>query len=482
MVHKRKIHPSWLIAVGSLGIIIGAFLAVFLDFNFWSGNEWLIISLSLATTGLASRTSMSVALLIFAGLGLGLWRGSSVLVNLSGFEHLYNTTVTVEGQVVEDPGLSKDGDLQLRLKNISIDDSLMDGVIWVNVSGRTEIKRSDVVRVEGRITKGFGNIPAAVYRARLVSVQRQDFADVGRDVRDSFSEGIREAIQEPEASLAAGFLAGQKTALPEKLDNELRLLGLTHIVVASGYNLTILVRFARRFFAKVSRFTSLAVAGSLVFGFVQVSGLSPSMSRASLVTGLSLAAWYYGRKLHPFVLLPFAAAITIMINPSYAWGDIGWLLSFTSFIGVIVLSPLIHAYFWSDQKSRMIRQVVVETMSAQLLTLPIIAYTFGQYSPLSLLANLLILPLIPFVMLATFFAGIIGMVFSVAAPFFGLPAETLLVYMTSVVSDLATWPLASREIEFTMPLLVACYIAIFWLIIFLWRKSGHAFRDYNVVE
>ncbi len=79
--------------------------------------------------------------------------------------------------------------------------------------------------------------------------------------------------------------------------------------------------------------------------------MSPSMSRAGLVAGLSLLAWYYGRRIHPLVLLPLAMAITVMVQPSYAWGDLGWQLSFAAFAGVLIGAPLIQAYFLATRKS-----------------------------------------------------------------------------------------------------------------------------------
>jgi competence protein ComEC len=316
-----------------------------------------------------------------------------------------------------------------------------------------------------------------------VSVERQDYADVGRDARDSFATGIRTSIREPEASLGAGFLLGQKTTLPEKLNNDLRLLGLTHIVVASGYNLTILIRFARRFLEKVSRFAALSGSFALVYGFLQITGATPSMARASLIAGISLFAWYFGRKLHPLVLLSFSAAVTIVINPSYAWGDIGWLLSFASFIGVIMFAPLLHMYFWGDKKSGNIRQVFIETASAQLWTLPIIAYVFGQYSPLALIANVLVLSFIPLAMALTAIAGVAGLVFpTTIAGLLGFPAELLLRYITYVVNTLAQLPLASSEVVFSMTTVITSYGAIIVARIYMWRRTGYEFRSYNVIE
>lgn len=477
---NKKYHISWLISWASVGLLVGTFISLYT--SRFIGFEWVVIGVCLGVVGTLRKDKIGILAFLIAGLFFGLWRGGNQIISQSGFEQFYGKEVVITGRVLEDPSYDTDGDLRLRLTDVRFEQEKMGGEVWVVIRDNLKIRRSDIVTVEGLLSKGFGTIPSAIFRAEVLAVERQDFADVGLDTRDWFAGGIRTAIDEPEASLGAGFLLGEKSALPEKLEQDLRLLGLTHIVVASGYNLTILIRFARRFFARISRFTALSASGFLIFAFANITGFSPSMTRASLIAGLSLLAWYFGRKFHPLVLLPFSAAVTVAINPAYAWGDIGWLLSFMSFVGVIMLAPLIHAFFWGDRKPGNIRQVFIETMSAQLLTLPIIAVAFGQYSSLSLLANVLILPLIPLAMALVFVAGAGGLALPSLAGIIGWPAEILLRYMTTVVDKLAVLPQATSEIKFTSTSVVVSYLLIFCTMIYLWRRTNYVFRNYNIVE
>ena len=477
---NKKYHISWLISWASVGLLVGTFISLYT--SRFIGFEWVVIGVCLGVVGTLRKDKIGILAFLIAGLFFGLWRGGNQIISQSGFEQFYGKEVVITGRVLEDPSYDTDGDLRLRLTDVRFEQEKMGGEVWVVIRDNLKIRRSDIVTVEGLLSKGFGTIPSAIFRAEVLAVERKDFADVGLDTRDWFAGGIRTAIDEPEASLGAGFLLGEKSALPEKLEQDLRLLGLTHIVVASGYNLTILIRFARRFFARISRFTALSASGFLIFAFANITGFSPSMTRASLIAGLSLLAWYFGRKFHPLVLLPFSAAVTVAINPAYAWGDIGWLLSFMSFVGVIMLAPLIHAFFWGDRKPGNIRQVFIETMSAQLLTLPIIAVAFGQYSSLSLLANVLILPLIPLAMALVFVAGAGGLALPSLAGIIGWPAEMLLRYMTTVVDKLAVLPQATSEIKFTSTSVVVSYLLIFCTMIYLWRRTNYVFRNYNIVE
>jgi competence protein ComEC len=282
--------------------------------------------------------------------------------------------------------------------------------------------------------------------------------------------------------LGIGYLVGQRRSLPLDLIAALQLAGLTHIVVASGYNLTILVRLARRLFAKLSKYLSTLLSGGMILGFMAVTGVSPSMSRAGLVAGLSLLAWYYGRKFHPVVLLSIAIAVTLFINPGYAWGDLGWQLSFAAFAGVMILAPLAQRYFFGDKKLGTFQQILGETISAQIATAPIIIMTFGQIPNVGILSNLLVLPLVPLGMLLTFIAGLGGLIAPAFAIIIGLPATLLLKYSVGTIDFFASLPWATTKINLAWWGVVVCYLVIISVCVLMWRVTKYNLRDVNLVE
>ncbi|MNL17502.1 Competence protein [compost metagenome] len=344
------------------------------------------------------------------------------------------------------------------------------------------MKRGDRVSVEGRLEEGFGVFSAVVYRAEVQRVERPEPGDVARQVRDWFANAVRLAIPDPQASLGIGYLVGQRRALPEDLAAALQIAGLTHVVVASGYNLTILVRLARRLFTKVSKYMSALMASGMIVSFIAITGASPSMTRAGLVAGLSLLAWYYGRKFHPLILLVLVAAVTVLISPSFAWGDLGWQLSFAAFAGVMIVAPLAQRYFFGARKPGTIRQILGETVAAQLVTLPILVLAFGQFSNVAVVANLLVLPLVPLAMLLTFIAGITGLILPSVAGLVGAPAQWLLQYMIGVAEYLSKLPWAQTQIEINGWFVAVSYIVIILGCVYVWRKTKYDLRDSNIVE
>lgn len=470
---------SWLIAMASFGVIVGTILAQ--GWGEWFGSiSWLFVGILLFGIVFWRRRIYMLLVIFIAGGLIGLWRGSNDQYQLQPYKKIIGHEAIITGKVSEDADLGKGGELVLRLTDIKVNDHSLIGMVWVSTRTHHEVKRSDVATVKGKITEGFGNFAASMYFAEVQKVQKID--DGAREVRDEFAGHIRQAIPEPEASLGIGYLVGQRRALPPELDEALKIAGLTHIVVASGYNLTILVRLARRLFVKISRYTALLASSGLVVSFIAATGLSPSMSRAGLIAGLSLLAWYYGRKFHPLLLLPFAAAVTVLINPSYAWGDLGWQLSFAAFAGVMILAPLMQAYFFGDKKPGVLRQILGETTAAWLCTLPILVLAFGQFSNVAIVANLLVLPLVPLAMLLTFIAGIGAMIMPGIAQLVGAPAAVLLQYMTGVAQYVAALPWAQTTLEVSGIAASIFYALLLVASIYMWRKTKYNLRDSNVVE
>jgi competence protein ComEC len=477
------VHISWLITFSCVGTFLGVVLASMADVSFVATIGWLLTGVSVCLFSWIKQQRSMIIVALLGGLLIGAWRGEIEQSALTSYSPLMGDALALEGTVSEDSDTDKNGYVTLRLKNISIDDKTYSGKVWVSLNVKeSSVQRSDIVTIRGNITEGFGTFPASMYRAEVEKIKRPVPGDIALNVRNWFADAVRRAIPEPEASLGVGYLVGQRRNLPEELNTALRIAGLTHIVVASGYNLTILVRLTRRLFAKISKYISMISSVGLILSFIAVTGLSPSMSRAGLVAGLSLAAWYYGRKFHPLVLLSVAIAVTTLSNPSYAWGDVGWQLSFAAFFGVMIVAPLLQSYYFGSKKPGILRQILGETIAAWVCTLPILLYTFGYLSNVAIVANLLILPLVPLAMLLTFIAGVGALSVPVLAIMFGFPASVLLNYMIMVAQTLANLPWATSEVEVTDWHVGGMYGLLIIFVLYLKQVTKLNLRDTNIIE
>jgi len=473
---KQNVHSSWLVALASTGFVAGVVVSLIMRLPFAAGIGGICVVIIAIIIG---RVYM-LPVIACASVIIGVSYGSVHLGERSGYRYFIGQQVRVSGRIREDPSKSASGATSLQLDAVSINGMSMPGAVYLSVRSIHDVKRSDRVEAVGDASGGFGSFPISITATSLSRVVRPVSADLGRVVRDWFASKVRTVLPEPGASLGVGFLTGQKSDLPTELSDSLKVAGLTHIVVASGYNLTILVQLARKLFLKASKFLATMSSSTMIFAFMMVTGLSPSMTRAGLVSAMSLLAWYYGHSFHPIVLLPVAAALTVAFQPSYVWGDLGWQLSFAAFAGVMILAPLIQSYFFGNTEPSIIRQIFGETIAAHLVTIPVIAISFGVISNVAIVANILVVPLVPLAMLLTFLCGIGA---SISLPFIQVlatPTSWLLNYMVEVARFVSEIPWAQSKL--TIPVIGWGLYGLILVGLCLWmrRATKYNFRTKNV--
>jgi competence protein ComEC len=276
-----------------------------------------------------------------------------------------------------------------------------------------------------------------------------------------------------------GLLVGQRSTLPEHVSETLMMVGLTHIIAVSGYNLTIIVEVVRRLCGKRSKFQTAAACLALIGLFLLITGSSPPIVRASIISLLSITAWYYGRAMQPVALLLTAAAITVFANPLYIWGNVSWYLSFLAFFGVVVLAPLVIQRLFGERKPRLVTQLIIESLCAEVMTLPYVLFIFGQMSTVGLLANLFVATLVPLAMLLGLVAGLAGTLLPLLAGWLAWPATWLLGYMLGVADMLSRIPHAFLEhIGFSFVMLLVVYVVVLGLVLLLHSKNT---RKYAII-
>lgn len=149
----------------------------------------------------------------------------------------------------------------------------------------------------------------------------------------------------------------------------------------------------------------------------------------------------------------------------------------------MIVAPLMQRYFFGDKKPGTIRQIAGETIAAQIVTLPVIVVAFGQFSNVAVIANLLILPLVPLAMLLTFIAGMSAWFLPVViAESIALPATLLLRYMIEVANYFASLPWAQTTIQVNGWAAVGYCVILIALCGYMARKTGYNLRDSNLVE
>jgi ComEC/Rec2-related protein len=343
------------------------------------------------------------------------------------------------------------------------------GKIGVKGFGAPMVYKGDRVSASAKLYPTRGSKQAGLSFAEItVITPSKSFIE---STRRRFNAGMQSALPEPVASFGLGLLIGQRSTLPQQVSLQLSAVGLTHVVAVSGYNLTIIMRGVKRFLKKCSKYQSTLVSLLLIGVFLLFTGFSASIVRAALVSMLSLWAWYYGRSFRPIVLLLVAAVITAGLYPIYLWSDIGWYLSFLAFYGVMVIGPQVTQRIYKRKEPKLLMALIIETSCAQIMTMPIIMYIFGQFSVIALVANILVVPLVPIGMLLCLVAGLGGMLLTPVAGWFALPARLVLTYMLDIVAALSHLPKALIKQPLGLWQMITLYGLILFTVTILWHKN-----------
>ena len=478
----QKIHPSYFIITFCIGVVIGAILCFVTKTIILSSPLWAILSVILMLIAVIIARPPLLFFSVIAGILIVITRASPTSISQEYFQHIIGQNILISGCISKDPTESSSGKYNVTLDNLKTDRALS-GQLFVqlkslDISDSAHLERSDCLVVQGEVTEGFGVYQASILRPEIQSVDRYSQSNIFLIFRNQFAKRVKDYIPSPESGLALGYLLGQKSGVDQKIQEALRTVGLTHIIVASGAHLGVLINLARKSFGKLSRFASFLGAALLMVLFISITGLSPSMLRAGLVTIFSLTCWYFGRKIQPTRLILIVAAITLIYNPFYLI-DLAWLLSFASFIGILILSPTISKFFYGKSRQpNYIFSILISSFSAALLCIPIMIYYFGQFSIISIIANLLILPTISIVMGLTFCTGIFSFFLPPIAVILGRITTFIIGYQTSVVNFFAEQSVFLVEMETGNPAIFLLYIPLVFVFIINACYSRYKLRQF----
>lgn len=398
---------------------------------------------------------LCVLMLIF-----GIWRSYKVFSN--GYPEVAKNfiseqKITFEGIVVEEPDRRLDFS-QYILKNDSI------GRVLVKTGSYPEYFYGDYLKISGKIEEpetqlGDNNFNYKIFLAKeniflvsrypeitlLKQPESLNFYGYLLALKRNFIGIIDRILPEPKASFLSALLVGARRALPDDLIRAFNITGTTHIVAISGYNISIIGIMFFNFLSYLflPRRLIFWIIITCLLMFTLIAGAGASVVRAAIMGGLLVLAGREGRFYQVANAVVFAGAIMLFLNPYLLRYDTGFQLSFLATLGLIYLAPRFNVWFANLTNFWSFRTNLSATLSAQIMTFPIIFWEFGRISLVATLSNILILPAIPITMLFGFFAGLTGFVSLKIAEIVVLPAWLFLSYQIFIVKLLSAIPWAS---------------------------------------
>lgn len=406
---EKELHQSYFVVTMCLGIVLGVVLALIYRINFFTSIIWVVLVIILMIFLYFWPKAVFLIVALFAGMILAFFRSSYELIGEDYVRQFWGQTVVVSGVIDGDPE-TDEGSTKFKLTDLKFGENgeyLARGNLYISEYKNENLSRGDEVVLAGKMSEGFGTYAGYMYKPEIRNWFRPEPGNLILKVRNWFADRVESLVPEPQVKLGLSYLLGMKTGLPDDLSENLRIVGLVHIVVASGAHLSILVEIARKVFGRLSRFAGLLFSVLFVLFFMAMVGWTPSILRAGIMAILMLCAWYVGRKFEPWRIILLVLAITLMMNPMFII-NLGWLLSFASYIGIMILGPKLTRFFYGSKKPNFVAEILITTISATLMTLPLVLYFYGRVSLISVIANLLILPTLPYAMGLVFLSGVVA--------------------------------------------------------------------------
>ncbi len=395
------------------------------------------------------------ALLVGGALGLG--RLLSVPGADTALEAQVGQTITLKGRVVaetEERGAYQ----QLILKPETSRNKIL-----VRAPAFGAVRPGDEVAAAGRLllpeafyteTGRRFNYPAFLAKDNIFFVLADAQIEVTSESRFSpmrlisdwrrlFTAALNRSLPPPESALAAGITLGIKQALPRVLEEAFRAVGLSHIIVLSGFNLAVVAAAAAFVFKRWPKRLALAAGGASIVLVALLAGGGAAVTRAALMGLLALWAQGAGRMYQALRALLIVAVGLIVWSPLSLLHDLGFQLSVLATAGVIVgpsrLAPKL--LFITERWS--LREIVATTIAAQIAVAPLLAYRLGTVSLIALPANVLVLPLVPLAMGLSFLTSLLSIISPLLALPVAAPTYLVLHYFVLVATYLAALPGAS---------------------------------------
>lgn len=239
----------------------------------------------------------------------------------------------------------------------------------------------------------------------IPSCQTFDEPQSLRTLLDAARERIidlhRKALGQRDGDFLSSIVIGNRQVLLDRdLCQSFRDLGLSHMIAASGFNLTIVVGATWVLLRPLKRERWLlhGMSAATMVLFVALAGISSSVGRAAIMCSIFLVCSASGRRTHAYAALCIALALTVIIDP-YALYDVGFQLSYCATLVLISLGAnfdIVTSPFGGSTRNYM-RDMFVCIVGAQISTFPLQLKYFWQFGLLSTLANALVAPMVPLV-------------------------------------------------------------------------------------
>lgn len=384
----------------SVLVFIGLATGITLSHSNHGGLTILILAgLSILLIWRTDTRVQAAIVLFFTLTGLMYYNWTAV----KPVEHLPTLNMAITGKVCSLP--AHDGDSTVFYLRTEQDNPYLTR-LRVKTYFRASLKPGDMVQVRGIMKPPLppsnpGEFDYPSYLARrqvhyLMSVKTEsEFARLKEQqgwqkwvasCREKGQEVFAQVLPAQEAAILNGMLLGQIEEIDPDRNLDFQKTGIFHVFSVSGLHVGFLLLLNGWIMSLLktkarTRFVS-GIILLLFYGFL--TGWPVSLQRAAIMGGMGLLAYYSGRHNSMLNALALAGVVILALNPA-ALLDISFQLSFGATFGLVYIFPLLRERL----KTSRVADIILLPLCAEIMIIPLIAYYFNLFSPVSLVANIL---------------------------------------------------------------------------------------------
>lgn len=287
-------------------------------------------------------------------------------------------------------------------------------------------------------------------------------------VRQKEVNKLEEKMDEELAAIFAALLFGDRNLMKPELEEAYAKTGTVHLLAISGLHVALLTGmcFACLLRLGVTREKAELMLIMMLPFYAVLTGLAPSVNRAVLMLMLVLVTRRLKCQITPLDAISIAFLFLVIFSPFTIY-EPGFQLSFGVSLALVLSSTKIINQFQSY-----ILKLIVVSFVAQLASIPILLSYFYEISLISVMSNLLFVPLFSVVILPlvliTYLAGIF---FPFVSDFFLYLVSFFVSFANNVSASLASFPYASIVIGKPSPVILLLYLVTYLVFFISWEKE-----------
>lgn len=360
------------------------------------------------------------------------------------------------------------------IHNFEIGDRLkINGILYKNTTQKNPNQFDYQKHLDNK--QIYAQLYADLDEIKISSDTKKDIWYYASKLRTRIIENLDKSnFHKEELNVAVALILGQQQDISLDIIRDYQYAGAVHILSVSGLHIGFILLFVTFILkplpnSKRGSFVKLIVTLLSLSLFGILAGLAPSVLRSVTMFSFVAIGLFLRRSVNIYHTLLISILLILLFQPSFLF-DVGFQLSYIALFFIIWLQPLL-AMLWTPKKKiqKYIWNILTVSFAAQIGTLPLSIYYFHQFPGLFFVTNLIVIPLLGFIMSL----GVLVMVFALFnwVPFYPAKAlEVSIYYLDKIINKIASFEsLIIKDIPLNTSLLITGYLVLIAIII--WIKN-----------